>query len=97
MDQIQDRVVTVCKYTGIVMFDLDHSTITYLFTTQSRLVTTLKKEPFESILGKGENAGYSFSQIVFYPSQKKFQFFSNIYFVVCKCFEFGPVYDIVVW
>ena len=34
-----------------------HHTITYLFTTQSRLLTTLRKEAFENILGKGENAG----------------------------------------
>ena len=29
----------------------------YLFTTQSRLLTTLGKKPFENIVGKGENAG----------------------------------------
>ena len=28
----------------------------YLFTTQSRLLTTLKKKPFENNVGKGENA-----------------------------------------
>ena len=28
-----------------------------LFTTQSQLVTTLKKKPFENIVGNGENAG----------------------------------------
>ena len=28
-----------------------------LFTTQSQVLTTLKKKPFESIEGKGENAG----------------------------------------
>ena len=27
------------------------------FTTQSQLLTTLKKKPFENIVGKGENAG----------------------------------------
>ena len=27
------------------------------FTTQSRLLTTLKKKPFENDVGKGENAG----------------------------------------
>ena len=27
------------------------------FTTQSRLLTTLKKKPFENNVGKGENAG----------------------------------------
>ena len=30
--------------------------LVYSFTTQSRLLTTLKKKPFENI-GKGENAG----------------------------------------
>ena len=34
---------------------------------------------------------FSFSHNVFYPTQNKFQFFSHIYFVVCKCFQFGPV------
>ena len=28
-----------------------------LFTTQSGLLTPLRKRPFESIVGKGENAG----------------------------------------
>ena len=28
-----------------------------LFTTQSRLLTTPRKKPFENIVGKGENAG----------------------------------------
>ena len=34
---------------------------------------------------------FSFSHNVFYPSLNKFQFFSYIYFVVCKCFQFGPI------
>ena len=34
---------------------------------------------------------FSFFHNVFYPSKIKFQFFSHIYFVVCKCFQFGPV------
>ena len=29
----------------------------YLFTTQSRLLMTLRKTPFENIVGIGENAG----------------------------------------
>ena len=28
-----------------------------IFTTQFRLSTTLKKKPFDTIVGKGENAG----------------------------------------
>ena len=31
--------------------------IDLLFTAQSRLLTTLRKKPFENIVGKGENAG----------------------------------------
>ena len=31
--------------------------LNYLFTTQSRLLTTLRKKPLENIVGKGENAG----------------------------------------
>ena len=44
----------------------------YPFTTQSRLLTNLKKKPFENIVGRGENAGNTiFSPIPeydFYPS-----------------------------
>ena len=29
----------------------------YLFPTQSRLLPSLKKNPFENIVGKGENTG----------------------------------------
>ena len=54
-----------------------------LFTTQSRLLTTLKMKPFENIFGKGENAGHHF--------KNKFHFFSPFYFFICKCFQFGPV------
>ena len=31
--------------------------VTKLFTTRSRLLTTLKQRTFENIVGKGENAG----------------------------------------
>ena len=34
---------------------------------------------------------FSFSNHVFYQSQKEFLFLSYIYFVVCKCFEPGPI------
>ena len=64
------------------------------FTTQSRLLATLKNQPFKNILGKGENAGNQHFLLLpncFLPFQKKFQFYSNIYFVICKCCEFGPV------
>ena len=38
-----------------------------------------------------ENSIFSSSHNVFYPFQTKFQFFIHIYFVICKCFEFGSV------
>ena len=46
----------------------------YLFTTQSEHLTTLKKEPFENIVVKEENAGNQhfllFPQcFLFYPEQ----------------------------
>ena len=40
---------------------------------------------------------FSFSHNVFYHFQNKFQFLDSIYFVVCICFEFGPVQNFVVW
>ena len=43
----------------------------YLFATQSQLLTTLKKEPLENIIGKGQNAdtiGPSFNN----PEEREF-------------------------
>ena len=34
---------------------------------------------------------FSFSHNVFYSFQNRFQFFSHIYFVICKCFRFQPI------
>ena len=34
---------------------------------------------------------FSFSHDVFYPSKNNFQFWSHIYFVTCKSFQFGLV------
>ena len=34
---------------------------------------------------------------VFYSFQIKFQCLINIHFVDCKCFQFGPVLNSVVW
>ena len=34
---------------------------------------------------------FSFSYNVFYQSQNEFQFLNYIYFVVCKCSQYGPV------
>ena len=65
-----------------------------LFTTQSRLLTTLYMRPFENIVGKGQNAGNQhfllFPQF-FCPFQNKFQFLSHNYFCFCRSFEFGLI------
>ena len=37
-----------------------------------------------------ETVIFSFSHNVFYPSIHNFHFLTQIYFVVCKCFQFGP-------
>ena len=42
---------------GLTTFKLDLILRLKLFTTQSRLLTTLTQRPFENIMGKGENAG----------------------------------------
>ena len=34
---------------------------------------------------------FSFSQNIFYHSKTSFKFFCHIYFLVCRCFEFGLV------
>ena len=58
----------------------------YLFTTQSQLLMTMGKKPFENIVGKGENACNQ--HFLHLPQCYHFKYFD---FVVCKCFEFGPV------
>ena len=61
-------------------------------TTQSQILMTLKRKPFENIEGKGENAGNQhfllFPQC-FLPIPRRIS--SYIYFLICKCFQFGPV------
>ena len=34
-----------------------HRIVSFIFTKQSQLLTTLRKKPIENIVGKGENAG----------------------------------------
>ena len=51
-----------------------------LFTTQSRLLTTLRKKPFENIVGKGENAGNQHFLLLpqcFLPSPKQISVFDT--------------------
>ena len=47
-EAIKCRILTTCIYP---QFQVQP------FTTQSRFLTTLRKTPFENIVGKGENAG----------------------------------------
>ena len=52
----------------------------YLFTTQTQLLTNLKKKPFENIVGKGENASHQhfllFPQC-FLPFSKEISIFQS--------------------
>ena len=51
----------------------------------------LRNKAFRKHSGKRRKCWYpAFSQC-FYPLYKESLFLSYIYFVVCKCFEFGPV------
>ena len=45
------------------------------FSTQSRLIATLRKKPFENFLGKGEHAG---NHNVFYTIKDKIHYFNNL-------------------
>ena len=71
-----------------------------LYTTLSRLITTLKEKALENTVGKVENAGNQhfllFPQcFLLYHSEKLS--FQQWLFVVCKCFQFGRVQNFVVW
>ena len=66
-----------------------------LITTQYRVLTNLEEQQdFWKHFGKKEKmlvtSIFSFSHNVFYLSQSNFQWLIHIYFVVCKCFQFGP-------
>ena len=61
---------------------------------------TLFKNPFENIVGKGENTGnqnFLLSPQCFGPFPKKFSVFMAQFFFLCKCFQCGPVQNFVVW
>ena len=69
-----------------------------LLTLYHKIPTSYNPEKeifYENIVEKEKmlvTSIFSFSRKVFYPSQKKIQFLRYIYFVICKCFQFGPVY-----
>ena len=71
-----------------------------LFTTQSCLLMTLKKKPFENIVGKEKNAGDHYFlpfPNCFLAIPKIISVFKLIYFVICKSFQFRTVQNFVVW
>ena len=57
----------------------------------------LRKKPFENIVGKGENAGNHHFLLIpqyFLLFPQKSLFFSHNFYVVCKVFRIGLVYDL---
>ena len=72
-----------------------------LFTTQSRLLMTLRQSALLKTLWEKEKmlvtSIFSFSHNVFYSSQNKFQVFSHIHSVICKVFYSGLVQNFVLW
>ena len=63
------------------------------FTTQSQVLTTLKQKPFFfKHYGKRRKcwlpAFSPFPPNIFYQHQKEFLFWSDIYFLICKCLQF---------
>ena len=90
-------VANLSEKEEILVIRISFFAIIYSIRTFSLPIMTFNDplyEAFGNILGKGENAGEG----IFNPSQIKFQFFSHIiYFVVCICFQFGPVQNFVVW
>ena len=76
------------KMLSAICFNLDQSKI----LSSGNGLKSQRKKSLEDILGKGENAGnkhFLFSQNVFYLSKNRFQIFSQIYFFVCQCFQYG--------
>ena len=80
-----------------------HIELKHLQTTKYVLVKKLNLfwGRVENNMGKRENAGNQyfspFFTMFFFTFKIKFWFLSPIYFVVCKCFQFGPVQKFVVW
>ena len=54
----------------------------------ARLLTTLEEMTFEIIVRKRLTSMFSLFHM-FYSSENKLQLLSNVYFVVCKCFDYG--------
>ena len=70
-----------CKISEVLKFVMLFQRLK-LFTTQSRLLTTLYMIPFENIVGKGENATsiFSFFPQCFLPFPKQISIFQSNFF-----------------
>ena len=60
------------------------------------LISYQKVSSFNNFRMQGEEeilvaSIFSLSHNVFYQAKNKFQTFSHIFFVICRCFQFGPV------
>ena len=58
------------------------------------LLTFPGKKPFQNIV---DTSIFSFSHEVFYSNKERNYHLCNIYFVVCKCFQFGQGQIFVIW
>ena len=66
------------------------------FSTQSRLLMTLRRKPFENTVGKGEiemlvTSIFPFSHNVFNFIIETLRHLNNTEIVICKCFQFVVV------
>ena len=88
-------------YKRFLLFEQTSKVYFLLFTIQNHdFQRPCIKSPLKTLWEKEKmlvTSIFSFSHNVFYPSQNKLQLFNYIYFVVCKCFQFGPVQFFVVW
>ena len=87
-------VLQTCKNKGLFGKGLT------LYNTIRRL-TTLRKKPFKTIVGKGEivdNQHFLLFPTMFpHPIKDRNHHFSNISLDIGKCLQFGPGQSFVVW
>ena len=94
LQMISNRVQKRDLLSSVSVFSKSHQLNFYSFTTQSRLLTTLEKEPFKNTVGTGEmlvTSIFSFSHNVFSRIKEILDHLSHTKIVICKSFEFGLV------